>query len=377
MSAFSRTLIEIAHTLDATTESNARLSRALEMSRQLLRGLRCAVLVETNEGGQRQLIVVPEPPPDTASALREDLGRMLQLGDDAQAPPVARPNPQLRLPLIGLDRVVGILFVERAAPEFSEKELQAFSQVAAQLGAYLTMLRFYERNVELDSFKEEMFAVVVHDLRNPMATVIANLDFVKHATTDQTEDVHEALTDAMSASQRMVRLISNLLDLAKLESNQLVLRRHSIDMGILLEKLARERAARARARSIDLQLSALVEGLRADVDEDLLIRVFANLLDNALRQTPPHGQIELAITRSANWIRITVGNSGPPVPVDARDKIFEKFSQAAGVTRRTMGLGLYFGKLAVEAHGGRIFVEETSTLPAVFVVELPATTAEE
>jgi signal transduction histidine kinase len=225
--------------------------------------------------------------------------------------------------------------------------------------------------VELQRFREEMSAMVVHDLKNPLAVILANLDYVLDGSANGSED-REALLDSRAAARRMVRLLSNLADLTRLEIGHMELRRARIYVGDLVQPLVRQRAHLAEARQITID-STIDAKAQIDADPELMSRVVENVFDNALRHTPPGGRIAVCSAGSTDHVLVRIGNTGAPIPVDARSRIFEKFGQAnTDVGRMNLGLGLYFCRLAAEAHGGRMWVEETEELPTVFGLELPA-----
>src|SRR5205814_4399151 len=134
---------------------------------------------------------------------------------------------------------------------------------------------------------------------------------------------------------------------------RLELRRSAVDLAAVLRPIAEQRTILARSRRIDLGLD-VAAGARAEIDTDLIARVIENLLDNAFRYTPPGARIAIAARPSRDRGSIEVGNSGPPIPPEARALIFEKFGQAAPTNgRMNLGLGLYFCRLVIERHGGR------------------------
>jgi signal transduction histidine kinase len=224
--------------------------------------------------------------------------------------------------------------------------------------------------VELQRFRDEMSALLVHDLKSPLSVILANVDYVLEDDGDPAAD-REALLDAKAAGGRALRLLANLADVARAEAGQLALERHRTEVAVLLEPLVRQRARLAESRAIQLD-STIDPGLPINVDRELISRVVENLFDNALRHTPPGGRIAVRGTAHSDAVRIRIGNTGGAIPSDARTRIFEKFAQGheqAG--RMNLGLGLYFCRLAAEAHGGRIWVEATRELPTVFSLELP------
>jgi K+-sensing histidine kinase KdpD len=225
--------------------------------------------------------------------------------------------------------------------------------------------------VELHRFRDEMSTMIVHDLKNPLAAVIANLDFAID-DTDLKADTLDAMRDSKSAAHRAVRLLANLLDVARMEERQLRLRRSVVPIADLVGPLVHQRLHVAGARSISIDSTVDVDA-RINADMELIGRVIENVFDNALRYTPPGGRIALRGSASERSVRLTIGNSGSAIPVEARTHIFDKYAQSdSAVGRMNLGLGLYFCRLAAEAHGGRMWVEETAELPTVFALELPA-----
>lgn len=231
------------------------------------------------------------------------------------------------------------------------------------------------RNVELlgqQRAREELAELLVHDLKNPCAVVLANLEYVLNPHPGETEEGRrEALLDSQKAAQRALRLLSNLLDTTRAESGRLQLRLASTPIAAVVGPVLHERLHMARARDITMR-SQVLPSATARVDVDVLTRVVENIFDNAMRYTPPGGLIEVRAEPRENALALLIGNSGPPVPEEARTHIFEKFWQGADERRRhNAGLGLYFCRLAAEAHGGRIWIEQTTELPTIFGIEIP------
>lgn len=227
--------------------------------------------------------------------------------------------------------------------------------------------------VELHRFREEMSTMIVHDLKNPLTAVIANLGFAID-DSDIKADTLDALRDSKTAANRAIRLLANLLDVARLEERQLRLRRSLVPVVDLVDPLLHQRQHVAGMRSISIH-SAIAAGAEIYADVELIGRVIENVFDNALRYTPPGGRIAVGASVIERGVRVTIGNSGAAIPVEARGRIFEKYGQTGdGVGRMNLGLGLYFCRLAAEAHGGRMWVDETPELPTVFALELPRQT---
>ena len=230
------------------------------------------------------------------------------------------------------------------------------------------------RNLELSQlsrFKDELTGMVVHDLKSPMSVILANLEHLEEVLEHADESDREALRDSRNAAQRMLRLVGNLLDISRLEERQFELRPGPTQVGRLLSGLAEERRLMAQSNRVQIDVGAILDRT-VQVDADLLSRTVDNVFDNAIRHTPPGGRVQVQMQDAPTAIQLRIGNTGPAVPPEYRSRIFEKFWRVdVGDTRQNQGLGLYFCRLASEALGGRIWVEETVALPTVFVIELP------
>jgi signal transduction histidine kinase len=228
------------------------------------------------------------------------------------------------------------------------------------------------RNVnilELMRFRDEMSALLVHDLKGPTAVVEMSLEYLRRDGGRET-DRTEALVDAVSATHRIGRIVNNMLDLVRLESERLVLQRKVTRPAALLSAVAGLRAPLARKRTVQMALE-LDAQLEVNADVDLLTRVIENLLDNSLRYVPEGGHILLSAEARKNGAVLMVGNDGPPVEPEMRQAIFEKWNRGGHAGNgHNLGLGLYFCRLAMEAHGGRIWVGD-EPLPTVFGLEIP------
>lgn len=234
------------------------------------------------------------------------------------------------------------------------------------------LLRRNVELVELQRFREEMSAMVVHDLKNPLGAMLANIEYVLEAPSKT--DERDALLDSREAGKRVLRLLANLADLTRIEHGQIRMARSDFRVSDLVDPLVRQRSHLAAARNIRFD-SAIAGDARMYADPELISRVVENVFDNAFRYTPPGGRIAVSGSGSQDRVQLTIGNTGKPIPIEARSRIFEKFGQAHGdVGRMNLGLGLYFCRMAAEAHGGRMWVDETPELPTVFGLELPVGT---
>ena len=168
-----------------------------------------------------------------------------------------------------------------------------------------------------------------------------------------------------------MRLLTNLADTARMEASRLPTAAETVAVGGLLRQIAAQRRVIAGAREIRVAVHVPAE-IEATVDADLLTRAIENVVDNALRYVSSGGNIVLSATRLGDDFEIAIGNDGPRIPDAARHTIFEKYGQTGRHSgRMNLGLGLYFCRLAAEAHGGELTLRESDELPTIFAFRLP------
>ena len=218
--------------------------------------------------------------------------------------------------------------------------------------------------------KERLMAFVVHDLKNPVANVDLTAQILGR-DKELPERLRPAIATIREEMRSLLRLIMNLLDISKSEEGRLTAASAPVDLERLVGDVLEASALAAQARNIRLEKSLSVRELRAD--QDLLRRVLENLVDNALRHSPEESTIRISSSLGEGTVELCVADSGSGVPAEMRERIFDPFVQLetkARATRSGRGLGLAFCRLAVEAHGGTIRVEDGNP-GAVFRIRLP------
>lgn len=249
-------------------------------------------------------------------------------------------------------RVQTALRLRRIASERSE----LFEQLKQQRDAL--------KRLELQ--KEQLVAFLVHDLKNPVSTVDLYAQSVLSAT--DIRRAHASAERIREETRSLIRMITNLLDISKADEGQLAPAVQTIDAASFVSGVVEEMHARAEAMQVRVTTAVTASELRAD--PDLMTRVLANLVDNAIRHAPEGSEVHVSLAPTDTGIELRVADQGPGVPPGERDRVFERFrSGKETATRTNRGLGLAFCKLAVEAHGGRIEIEDGSP-GAVFCVIL-------
>ncbi|MEV0591367.1 DUF4153 domain-containing protein [Nonomuraea cavernae] len=233
---------------------------------------------------------------------------------------------------------------------------RAFNAMAADLG-------------EVDRQRRELVANVSHELRTPITGLRAVLENVVDGVSAPDP---VTMRTALAQTERLGRLVAQLLDLSRLDSGVRLIEPEAIELAPLLVQAVRESAL---ARE-DVRLAAAVPGrLVVRADPDLLAQVMANLLDNAVRHSRPGGVVTVSAAPTENGVQITVADQGPGIPVSARNRVFERFSRldtGRAADGGGAGLGLAIVKEIVELHGGSIRIDDCAGCR--MIVELPGRT---
>jgi NtrC-family two-component system sensor histidine kinase KinB len=228
--------------------------------------------------------------------------------------------------------------------------------------------------VALEKMRADLTHMVVHDLRNPLGSIMGSLQlihtaFVEH---DETLPITKLLSVAMRSGQKLYLLIDSLLDLGRLEAGETELNKTSVNVDALVQEAVEQIQPFALGRRQNLSMHVADEVSEVFADRDLILRVLTNLLDNAVKFTHRNGHITLSAERMEGGVLFTVADDGIGISPDHRLRIFERFARlenADGV--KGTGLGLAFCKLAVEAHRGRIWVESEVDEGSQFKFTLP------
>ena len=275
----------------------------------------------------------------------------------------------IRVPLRESERVTGVISLGFAESnrEHTAEDLALVDALAIRAGWAVQAARQYEVATKAIAVREDILAVVAHDLRGPLGTIMLAADLLG-PTTDST-----VVASIERAGARMERLIADLLDWASLESGHLRVTVAPVSVGSLLSDATDALAPQAKARG--LVLVTTVPDRDADVacDRTRTFQVIANLVGNAIKFTPKQGRITLRADLEPTVVRFTVEDEGPGIAVDHLAHIFERYWQAEpGTARRHgIGLGLAIARGIVTAQGGAISVESSPGHGAKFSFTLP------
>jgi signal transduction histidine kinase/DNA-binding response OmpR family regulator len=236
-----------------------------------------------------------------------------------------------------------------------------------------------QRLLELDEAKRRFLANLSHEFRTPLTLTLGPLRDVLDTQEEVLPDTTRTkLTAAHRNARRLLRLVDELLDLARLEAKTLTLERTPTDLVALTQRLVRSCMPLAERNGIALHLSTPSDVVQGRVDPGKVEKVVLNLLTNALKFTPEGGKVHVSVARRAaqeeRWVEIAVQDTGCGIPEDEQDRLFERFYQGDGSSTRKhqgTGIGLSLAKELVDLHGGAIAVESTPGFGSTFTVRLP------
>ena len=285
----------------------------------------------------------------------------------------------MRRPLEQLVDAAGRL---AAGDRSARVEVGGLSETAALGSAFNEMARELEieegRRDELDRLKDEFVLTASHELRSPLTSVQGFAELLMLDKESLTPRQLETVEIILDNCRHLVRLLNDLLDLARSDAGRLSIRPQPTEVAPLVEDVAR--TMRAQTEAAGQSLTEQVEpGLPPiDVEPDRIRQILVNLLTNAHEYTPEGASIGVAARAVGAEVEISVSDNGPGIPPDQLERIFERFTRGdAGLTQRVggTGLGLAISKSLVELHGGSIRAESTVGAGSTFHVRLPVATA--
>jgi PAS domain S-box-containing protein len=237
--------------------------------------------------------------------------------------------------------------------------------------------RYEKRLRDLDRMKSDFVSNVSHELRTPLTAIKGSADNMLDGITGPlNEKQTRYLTRMKSNADRLTRLINNILDLSRIEAGRIDLKATSLSLATVAQEVMESIRPVASDKLISLEVASPDSGASAWADRDKVVQVLTNLIGNAVKFTPPHGQVRVSIRRNgAGWTEVSVADTGPGVAADEAEKIFDKFYQVAQAGKHKSGgtgLGLAISKVLVEMHGGKIWVKSEPGGGSIFSFTLPA-----
>ena len=283
-------------------------------------------------------------------------------------------------PLLAQDLVVGVISILSIEGEkLSARNSDMLRAVSYQVGTAIQNLRLLEsiqsqqeelqaKNVQLelyveelmnaDRLKSEFLATTSHELRTPLNSIIGFLNLVLDGLCQSEEEQKELLGHALRSGRNLLDLINDVLDLSRIESGKLQLELREVDLGFVLAEVESTLRVQAREKRLDFHVDAPPPGLKVSADESRLRQVLMNIVGNSIKFTAK-GQVAVTVDASEGspFVDVQVKDTGIGVPLERRDRLFRKFSQADASTTRKYGgtgLGLVIVKELLEMMGGGV-----------------------
>ena len=218
------------------------------------------------------------------------------------------------------------------------------------------------REKEIDQMKSDFISLVSHELRTPLTSIIGFVSFILDGKAGAINDrQRNSLARVQRQSKRLAALINDLLDISRIESGRIQMEQESISILEIVIQRLEEIRPQADEKSIRLALTAPESIPDILGDEARMGQVFTNLIGNAIKFTPDNGEVSVKVEVDGNLLHVEVIDTGPGIPAEERQKIFDKFYQLSDISTRQQGgsgLGLSITKSIVEAHGGKLWIDD-------------------
>ena len=218
------------------------------------------------------------------------------------------------------------------------------------------------REKEIDQMKSDFISLVSHELRTPLTSIIGFVSFILDGKAGAINDrQRNSLARVQRQSKRLAALINDLLDISRIESGRIQMEQESISLLEIVTQRLEEIRPQADEKSIRLVLTAPESIPEVLGDEARMGQVFTNLIGNAIKFTPDNGEVSVKVEADGNLLHVEVIDTGPGIPPEERQKIFDKFYQLSDISTRQQGgsgLGLSISKSIVEAHGGKLWIDD-------------------
>ncbi len=328
-------------------------------------------VLEANDGAQGVAVARAVKPDCILLDINMPVMTGFEALDQLQQDPRTREIPVVILTATG-DNLEGMeRALARGAADYITKPISA-QRVAARVRGAVERRKL---QAELDEVRASFTSMLVHDLRGPLTVIKGYADLLAHALgPDAAGKPKHYVRSIQGSCERMIRLISEILDISKLEAGRLEIKPEPVDPVAVAAAVAERFGPVAATKRITLDITRSPLSAPVECDPDRLDQVLMNLLGNAVKFTPEGGRISLTIADVDDEIEVRVVDSGPGIAPEEIPLLFEKFGQtSAGRTARSpgTGLGLVICRHLVEAHGGRIWVDSAPGRGASFAFRLP------
>jgi signal transduction histidine kinase/FixJ family two-component response regulator len=389
-----RSLAEAAIEINSTLAADAMLQVATENARRILHARRAQTRLteETlSSGAMRGLSLQQAAAIWRAS--EHDVAEVTSWTDTTMETPALLPNRladaeavdalvagydadnAIAAPLVGRNgRTLGVIQLwEKKEGKFNDSDQAVLTQLAQMCSVALENARLYKAAQDATRARDDLVAIVSHDLRNPVHTINMAAAFLLEIAppVDRRVTSRRQLEAIQRAAQRANRLISDLLDVAKIQAGGLAVELATVEVSSLVQEAFESATPLATAKKLTLDRT-VDENLPAiAADRDRVLQVLGNLLGNAIKFTPAGGRVTVRAQHDGVECRFSVCDTGPGIPPEHVPHVFDRYWQAKSTAKLGTGLGLSIAKGIVEAHAGKIWVESEPGRGASFIFTLP------
>jgi PAS domain S-box-containing protein len=240
---------------------------------------------------------------------------------------------------------------------------------------YTSIIRDITERKSLERMKDDFISTVTHELRTPLTSIHGSLDMIARGMAGElSEKVRKMLEIAVRNSGRLKKLINDILDVQRFESNRMDFRMEPLKLASVVMSSLENNKSFSEQFNVEFVMELDLPDIEVNADSDRLSQVMDNLLSNAAKFSPPESEVNVSVSYRNGMARVDVKDSGPGIPEDFRASVFGKFAQAGGSNdekRRGSGLGLSIAKLIIEKHGGKIGFDTETGKGTTFYFELP------
>jgi signal transduction histidine kinase/CheY-like chemotaxis protein len=391
-----RALAEAAIEINSTLAADAMLQVATENARRILHARRAQTRLteETLSSGAMRGLTrqeaaaiwhAAEPdseePTSWTAMTRETEAVTLDRLEDADAVDAlihtGNGSRTLAAPLVGRNgRTLGVIQLwDKKEGRFNESDEAILTQLAQMCSVALENARLYKAAQDATRARDDLVAIVSHDLRNPVHTINMATSFLLELAPplDRRVTSRRQLEVIQRAANRANRLISDLLDVAKIQAGGLAVELAAVEVASLVQEAVDSVTPVATNKGLVIERSVAPDMPPVAADRDRILQVFGNLLGNAIKFTPEGGKIMVAAAMENDGLtaRFSVSDTGPGITPAHLPHVFDRYWQAKTTAKLGTGLGLSIAKGIVEAHAGRIWVESEPGSGASFIFTLP------
>lgn len=338
-----------------------------QLARLLIQRFADVCVVQAVTGSESSgLVALVAAEPATESALRSQFatGGVLEVGE---------PGHRVAVPLAAAGRELGTLTVVRAVdrPAFETVDVELMAEVARRAGLALENARLFADAHRATRARDQVLAVVAHDMRNPLASIAMDAEMLRHLLPPEVgERQIQTVTRIERVAQRVHGLVDDLLEVSRTDrAATLEVSPRPVTIDAMFAEAEAMLAPLAGARDVALRFEAGEHTVYADPAR--VLQVLSNLVGNALKFTPGGGTIDVSAERAGEEVRVRVRDTGAGIAAEALSHIFDPYWQASPSDRTGVGLGLVIARAIVEAHGGTIDVESAAGTGTTFTFSLP------